>query len=271
MILALSLAFLHGSVGWLDNARAKAIDKAYLLYDVVSIPERLSHWAEDRLVSRQVLLGRIESLDTELLIHKRKMQQMASLVAENTRLRQLLNSADTLDDKVLVAELIGVSPDPGSHRIFINRGLDDGVYIGQPVVDANGLVGQIIEVGEQTSIVLLISDTSHALPVLINRNGVRLVAQGQGNLFRLALRHVSSTVDVKEGDLLVSSGLGQRFPAGYPVATIEKIIHDPGKPFVEVIAKPKASLNRNRHLLLVFESQFAADQFSEPEITAELQ
>ncbi len=195
----------------------------------------------------------VQALRTELLIHKRKVQQMAALVAENTRLRQLLNSADALENRVLVAEMIGVSPDPVRHKVMINRGKSDGVYAGQPVVDANGLVGQVTELGERTSMVLLISDPSHALPVQINRNGVRLVAEGQGDLFALKLRHISNTLDIQPGDLLVTSGLGQRFPVGYPVATIEYVEYDPGQPFAHVVAKPMAELNRNRHMLLVFD------------------
>lgn len=219
------------------------------------MPNEVGDWLDDRMVSKQELLQENEALKIELDVHKRKLQEMASLVAENARLRQLLNSADTLNERVLVAELIGVSPNPTQHKVMINRGKQDGVYIGQPLVDANGLLGQVVELGVTTSMVLLITDTSHALPVQVIRNGLRLVAEGQGNLMQLKLRHVSSTMDIKEGDLLVTSGLGRRFPPGYPVATIEKIEYDPGKPFANVTAKPRGELNRNRHMLLVFESR----------------
>src|SRR5690606_30087960 len=193
------------------GVRRHVIDFAMPFYWLVDIPGEISRWAEDRLASKGDLQAENPADPTEVLVLKRKLQQMASLTAENTRLRQLLNSADTIEDRVLVAELIGVSPDPMKHKVMINRGAADGVYVGQPVVDAYGLVGQVVEVGRHTGRVLLITDSSHALPVQVNRNGIRLVAEGQGNLFELQLRFVSSTMDIQEGDLLVTSGLGQRF------------------------------------------------------------
>lgn len=237
----------------LDPLKQRVSDITFPLYWLTGLPARFSEWGSSQVVSRAELEQQNEALRTELLIHKRKLQQMASLVAENTRLRQLLNSADTLENRVLVAEMIGVSPDPVRHKVMINRGKRDGVYHGQPVVDAHGLMGQVTELGEATSMVMLISDPSHALPVQINRNGVRLVAEGQGSLFELKLRHISSTTDILPGDLLVTSGLGQRFPAGYPVAVVEEVVYDPGQPFANVVAKPMAELNRNRHMLLVFD------------------
>lgn len=195
-----------------------------------------------------------EALRTELLVLKRKTQQMASLTAENVHLRQLLNSSNTLADKVLIAELIGVAPDPNIHKVMVNKGTVDGVYEGQALVDANGLMGQVVRVGVYSSEVLLITDTTHALPVQINRNGVRLIAEGVGNLYELVVRHVSNTEDIRKGDLLISSGLGQRFPSGYPVAEVTEVQINPGKSFARVIAKPMALLNRSRHVLLVFDS-----------------
>lgn len=218
------------------------------------LPNRAEDWADQRLMSRARLIQENEALRTELLVLKRKTQQMASLTAENVRLRQLLNSAETLEDKVLIAELIGVSPDPNVHKVVVNKGEDDGVYIGQALVDANGLMGQVVKVGRISSEVLLITDTTHALPVQINRNGVRLIVEGVGSLYEVAVRHVSNTVDIQEGDLLVSSGLGQRFPVGYPVAVVVDVRFDPGKAFARVVARPKAELNRSRHVLLVFDT-----------------
>ena len=260
MILAALFAFTQV----LDPIKHRTSDLVSPLYWLSNLPKRLSEWGSEQAVSRDDLEQQNQALRTELLIHKRKVQQMAALVAENTRLRQLLNSADTLQNRVLVAEMIGVSPDPARHKLMLNRGKSDGVYLGQPVVDAHGLVGQITELGERTSMVLLITDPSHALPVQINRNGVRLVAEGQGDLFALKLRHISNTLDIQPGDLLVTSGLGQRFPAGYPVATIEFVEYDPGQPFAHVIARPMAELNRNRHMLLVFDQ--AHPMTTRPEI-----
>lgn len=252
-VFALALALVYSKSSLLDPVKERISDVTFPFYWVTEIPTDIREWWDYRFTSRQTLIQENEGLRTELLVHKRKTQQMASLSAENTRLRQLLNSADTIEDRVLVAELIGVSPNPMMHKVMINRGTQDGVYEGQPVVDAYGLVGQVVETGQKTSMVLLITDSSHALPVQLNRNGLRLVAEGQGDLEQLRLRHVSGTMDIQEGDLLVSSGLGQRFPAGYPVAVVEKIEFDPGKPFATVLARPMAELNRNRHMLLVFD------------------
>ncbi len=181
-----------------------------------------------------------------------RSHKMSSLQAENVRLRSLLNSTAILRDDVLVAELIGVSPDPVRHQVVLNKGSSDGVFIGQPLIDAFGLMGQVIEVGSSHARVLLITDSTHSLPVQINRNGVRAIAEGSGELGVLEIHHVSATTDIREGDLLVSSGLGGRFPVGYPVGEVVSIERDPGLPFTRVLAQPSAQLDRSRHVLLVF-------------------
>ncbi len=180
------------------------------------------------------------------------MQKLAALTEQNVRLRELLNSSALVNEKVEVAELIGMDPNPFTHRIIINKGERDGVVLGQPVLDARGLMGQVVELMPYTSRVLLLTDTTHSIPVQVNRNGLRAIASGTGNPESLELRHVADTADIKVGDLLVSSGLGQRFPAGYPVATVKEVIHDSGQPFAIVRAVPTAALNRSRYLLLVF-------------------
>ncbi|MNZ34856.1 Cell shape-determining protein MreC [compost metagenome] len=176
------------------------------------------------------------------------------------RLRELLNSSALVNEKVEVAELIGVDPNPFTHRILINKGERDGVFLGQPVLDARGLMGQVVELMPYTSRVLLLTDTTHSIPVQVNRNGLRAIASGTGNPERLELRHVADTADIKEGDLLVSSGMGQRFPAGYPVATVNEVIHDSGQPFAIVRAIPTAALNRSRYMLLVFSDRRSPEQ-----------
>ncbi len=243
---------------YLVPARSAAGAAATPFYHVTSWPGQIWNWAGNNLRTRDHLQGENDTLRAELLIHKGKLQQMASLAAENVRLRQLLNSAEMVEDHVLVAELIGVSPDPLMHKVVINKGLRHGVYLGQPLLDASGLMGQVVEVREATSQVLLVTDSTHALPVQVNRNGVRAVAEGTGDLHKLILRHVSNTVDIRVGDLLVSSGLGGRFPVGYPVAEVESVVNDPGKSFAEIIARPQAQLNRSRHVLLVLGEDQAA-------------
>ena len=245
----------------LEPLREKLAQLVTPFYQITNVPTRVNDWRKDTFVSQVDLKAENDALKTELLIHQRKLQQLASLAAENVRLRQLLNASQMLQDTVLIAELIGVSPNPLSHKVIINRGTKDGAFKGQPVLDAFGLMGQVIEVSESSSTVLLISDSTHAIPVQVNRNGVRAIAEGTGDLNSLSLRHVSANTDIRVSDLLVSSGMGDRFPVGYPVAEVLQVVRDPGKAFLTVIAKPMARLDRSRHLLLVFENR---DQASVP-------
>ncbi len=221
-------------------------------YWLADLPVRVWDGISDQFTSRSVLIAENEKLKAEALLMQRRLQKLAALTEQNVRLRELLNSSALVDEKVLVGELIGVDPNPFTHRILIDKGEKDGVFLGQPVLDARGLMGQVVEVMPYTSRVLLLTDTTHSIPVQVNRNGLRAIASGTGNPERLELRHVADTADIKEGDLLVSSGMGQRFPAGYPVATVKEVIHDSGQPFAIVRAVPTAALNRSRYVLLVF-------------------
>ncbi|HXQ99615.1 MAG TPA: rod shape-determining protein MreC [Pseudomonas sp.] len=221
-------------------------------YWIADLPERLYQGVASQFGSRTELAVENEKLKTENLLLQGRLQKLAALTEQNVRLRELLNSSALVNEKVEVAELIGMDPNPFTHRIIINKGERDGVVLGQPVLDARGLMGQVVELMPYTSRVLLLTDTTHSIPVQVNRNGLRAIASGTGNPERLELRHVADTADIKEGDLLVSSGLGQRFPAGYPVATVKEVIHDSGQPFAIVRAVPTAALNRSRYLLLVF-------------------
>ena len=227
------------------------------LYYVADLPVRAWDAAYLQLTSRADLISENERLRAEALLAKRKLQKLAALTEQNVRLRELLNSSELLDERVLVAELIGVDPNAFSQRILIDKGERDGVFLGQPVLDATGLMGQVVEVMPFTSRVLLITDVSHSLPVQVNRNGLRAIASGTGNSDWLELRHVSDTADIRVDDIVVSSGLGQRFPAGYPVGRVTHVNQDSSQPFAEVRVEPTAQLNRSRYLLLVFSPESA--------------
>jgi len=229
-------------VYWLGNAPASLVD-----------------WLGDVTASRESLLEENEALESRLLVLERRAQRYASLAAENARLRELLNASDELDDQVVVAEIIGLTPDPLSHEVILDKGGNDGLEKGQAVLDSGGLMGQIVHTSAYTSRAILISDNSHAVPVEVNRNGVRAVLLGNGNRDRMELAHVPETADIKTGDLLVSSGLGGRFPQGYPVARISSVKHDPGESFATVIAKPLARLDSSRLVLVVFTEQDSRD------------
>ena len=218
---------------------------------LVDVPQRSWTWVDERLDAREDLIAENQQLRAQILLAERRVQKLADLTVENFRLRDLLNSGERLDEKVQVTELIGVNSDPFIHQVIINSGFDSQVFIGQPVLDATGVMGQVTSTSAYTSRVLLITDADHAIPVQVNRNGIRSVAYGRGQYDFLELEDLADTVDIEIGDILVSSGLGLRFPKGYPVAQVVAIQRLPGQEFARVLAKPTAQLSRSRHLLLV--------------------
>lgn len=249
----------------LGPVRAALDTAATPLYWIASLPARMGDWSDANIRLRSTLIEDNERLQRESLVLQGRSAQMASLQAENVRLRALLNSSELLRDDVVVAELLGVSPDPARHQLVLNKGEADEVFLGQPIIDADGLIGQIVEVAATTSRALLITDATHSIPVQVNRNGVRAIAEGTGLLGSLEVHHVSATTDIQEGDLLVTSGLGGRFPVGYPVAVISKIERDPGEAFATIHAVPTAAMDRSRHVLLVFTPREPASLDVQPE------
>lgn len=259
-VLSVALMVVDARFDSLKSARSQMGMLLTPLYWLADLPGRTWDGVNEQFSSRSDLLGENEKLKAEALLLQRRLQKLAALTEQNVRLRELLNSSALVDDKVLVGELIGVDPDPFTQRILIDKGGKDGVFLGQPVLDARGLMGQVVEVMPYSARVLLLTDTSHSIPVQVNRNGLRAIASGTGNPERLELRHVADTADIKVGDLLLSSGMGQRFPSGYPVAKVTEVIHDSGQPFAIVRAMPTAALNRSRYLLLVFTDSRSAEQ-----------
>ncbi len=218
---------------------------------LIDIPSRVADSLSDVFVERASLIRDNEQLRSEALELQRRSLRMEALVEENTQLRDLLNARKRVEHNVKAVELIGINPDPFLHEIILNRGIEDGLAIGQPVIDSGGIMGQVVSLAHYTSRVMLITDARTAIPVEVNRSGFRAIALGKGLLGELELSHVPSTADIEEGDLLVTSGLGGRFPRGYPVAVVEEIIHDPGRPFLLVKARPSARLDRSRQLLVI--------------------
>jgi rod shape-determining protein MreC len=250
--LALFLALASHRLGWLQELQTKLTVIAEPVFQITHIPAAMGDWFSMRARDRDDIRVDNQRLQAENLLLKGKVLRLASLEAENTRLRELLNSSSLVGNSVLIAELIGVSPDPARQVVIISKGSEDGVYLGQPVLDAAGLFGQVIETSPHQSRVMLIADSTHAVPVQVNRNGVRAVAEGTGLMDTLVLSNLVITTDIKVGDLLISSGLGGGFPAGYPVATVVEVTPDPGQPFLVVKARPTALLDRSRQLLLVY-------------------
>ncbi|WP_338140889.1 rod shape-determining protein MreC [Marinobacter suaedae] len=225
------------------------------VYWLGNAPQQLSDWFSGLFVSTEDLQQENEDLKARLLILERRALKYAALASENAELRRLMNSSRVLDDRTILGEVVGISPDPYSHEIIINKGSSDGLIEGQAVLDAHGLMGQVVQTSQVTSRVILVSDSSHAVPVELVRNGLRAILLGTGNPDTLELVHVPDTADIREGDLLVSSGLGGRFPRGYPVAEVARITKEPGEPFVSIEARPKAELNQSRLILVVFQPE----------------
>lgn len=251
-LFSVALIFADHLTNWLDDTRAVLTVAISPVVAVADLPNKSARGVSELFSSREDLRGRITALESEIMLLRVKTEKMEALTAENNRLRDLLGSAAKLQDNVLVAELIGVNPDPEKQEVIIDKGRVDNVFVGQPVLDARGLMGQVTEVSRYKSRVLLISDQTHSVPVQVLRSNLRLVAQGTGINQQLELLHVNSTADIKVGDQLLSSGLGNRFPVGYPVGVVNRVEFEPGKPFAVVRADPTAQLDRTRHVLLVF-------------------
>ncbi|WP_371833025.1 rod shape-determining protein MreC [Halopseudomonas sp.] len=251
-VLSIALMVVDARFDALKPLRAQMGLLVAPLYSAAEMPVRAWQSVTELATSRAQLIADNERLRAEALLTQRKLQKLATLTEQNVRLRELLNSSSLVDERVLVSELIGVDPNPFTQRILLDKGEVDGVFLGQPVLDATGLMGQVVEVLPHSARVLLITDASHSLPVQINRNGLRALAAGTGRNEWLELRFVGDTADVREGDIVVSSGLGQRFPAGYPVGRVQSVIRHPAQSFAEVRVTPSAQLNRSRYLLLVF-------------------
>lgn len=222
------------------------------LYWVADLPVRTYSNLVQIFSSRTELLAENEKLRSETLLIKRQLQKLALLTKQNERLRELLNSSALFEEQVLAAELLGADPNPGVRRLLLDKGSQHGVYTGQPVLDASGVVGQVVEVMPYSSRVLLLTDNSHSLPIQVTRNDLRAIASGTGNPDTLELRYITDITDIEEGDLLITSGMGGKFPSGYPVAIVSHIERNTGQPFATVHATPTADLNRSRYFLLVF-------------------
>ncbi|RJS94646.1 rod shape-determining protein MreC [Salinisphaera sp. Q1T1-3] len=206
----------------------------------------------DRYFNRGALIRENDQLRQKNLLLQGRLQRLAALEAENERIRALLASASALDQNVLIARILSVSPDPYRQYVKLNKGSTDGVFVGQALIDAHGIMGQVTNVSPLSSRAILISDPNNGVPVEINRTGLQTIAQGTGHSEELTLPFLPNNADVQVGDLLVSSGLGGRYPADYPVARVTAVNHRPGGDFLDVTAAPTAELDRGREALLVW-------------------
>ena len=219
---------------------------------IIEWPAKMLEWLGESFISNQKLLSENEKLRTQLLLINAQLQQMILLEHENNQLRKFLHSSVRVTDKVLIAQLLAVDPDPFAQQVIINKGEDHKLYLGQPVLDENGVFGQVVQLGAFSSRVMLITDTRSAVPVQDNRSGVRGIVIGKGDSTRLALVDMPTTADIRIGDHLVTSGLGEVFPVGYPVGVITDITQTSENQFFQVTIVPAAHLNEGHLVLLIW-------------------
>ena len=217
-----------------------------------AIPVRIGGWIWDFTRVDTGMRQELERLRAEQPILLARLQKLEALEAENAHLHQLLGTCARVADKAVAAELLEVASEPLRRAIIIAKGEKDGLYVGQPVIDAYGIRGQVSEVGVFQSTAILITDPGHAIPVQVNRNGLLAIAFGTGASDTVSIRYLTASADIKVGDLLVSSGLGGGFPFGYPVAKVKKIVNDPNESFLDIIATPVAQLSHSREVLMIW-------------------
>lgn len=218
---------------------------------VVNIPQQTIFWTIDHIASREFLISENQRLSQDVMTLRGRLQKMNSLQAENVRLRKLLDASQRVEEHVLMAEIIGFDQNAYTHKVLIDKGFSSGAYVGQAVLDANGVMGQVVEVGAYSSRVLLVADASHFLPVQLSRTGLRSILRGTGDMKSLALMSVPHSADIKKGDVLTTSGLDDRFPSDYPVGVVRSVEHRLGEPYADVEIVPLAQLERSRHVMLI--------------------
>ncbi|WJG09717.1 rod shape-determining protein MreC [Aliiglaciecola sp. LCG003] len=252
LVISLGLIFVDHKFDGFASIKVYLNSLVSPLQYIAGLPSQILSNSAERFISHQDLLEENARLTLQSVNMSEKLQRFELLKAENDRLRTLLGSPIAAPTRKMVTELMAVENNPFSLQIVIDKGAIHGVFEGQTVLDEMGVVGQIMEVGTTNSRVLLLADITHAIPVRIARNNVRLIANGSGQIDELLLEHVPHSTDLQVGDVLVSSGLGDVFPEGYPTATITSIVRDESRPFAQVTATPIAQLDRLRYLLLLW-------------------
>lgn len=238
--------------GHLKFVRSTLSTLVYPIQVAVNLPFEAGNYLSESLASRRSLLEENEQLREENRSFNTRLQRYEIIEAENRRLNKLLGAANKFEEPVLKAELSNAEMEPSRHLIEIDKGTRNGVYEGQPLVDAYGVIGQVYHVSPFSSVVLLITDPNHAIPVQVNRNGLRAIAVGTGQNNILFLEHLPTNADIRVGDLIISSGLGKNFPKGYPVGEVAEIKHEPGSAFTKVTVNTTADLTRSMEVLLVW-------------------
>ncbi|MBL4712131.1 MAG: rod shape-determining protein MreC [Gammaproteobacteria bacterium] len=254
ILVAASITLMTVDHRWksLELVRSVFASVIYPLQYTIDLPIRLYYWSDEVLSSNQELLDKNREFEARHLENRVQLQKLDIIEKENNRLRLLLSATPKITERLLISEIINVDVDPYRQLILLNKGSNNDVYRGQPIIDAHGIMGQIVHTGPFSSTAMLITDASHAMPVQIDRTGLRTNAFGSGKINQLTLRHLPHNADIQVGDTLISSGLGGTFPPNYPVATVTKVEHPAGEPFAIIEATPLAHLDKSREILLVW-------------------
>jgi rod shape-determining protein MreC len=251
-LLALGLIIIDKRYDHLGKIRRWLSIVAYPVQVAVASPFEGWNWFRESISTRDALRVDNAKLQAQLRLAQFKLQRYEALEAESQRLRALRDSTAGVSNRFIIGDIMDVDLDAFRERILVDKGARDGVFVGQAVLDAGGVFGQVARVEELASEVILISDPAHAIPVQINRNGLRTIAVGTGDTSRLKLPYLPTSADVITGDLLVTSGLGGGFPAGYPVGTVASVKRDPAQSLADVDVRPAAALDRSRELMFVW-------------------
>jgi len=251
-LLAIALMIVDKRYDHLGKIRRALSIVAYPAQVAVASPFEGWAWLRESLTTREALRADKAKLEDELRVAQFRLQRYEALEAESRRLRALRDSTVGVGSRFIIGDIMNVDLDAFRERVLVDKGARDGVYVGQAVLDSGGVFGQVARVDQLTSEVILISDAAHAIPVQDNRNGLRTLAVGTGDLSRLKLPYISTAADIIKGDLLVTSGLGGGFPAGYPVGTVVEVKRDPAQSLADVVVSPAAALDRSRELMFVW-------------------
>ena len=262
LLAALAIVFmvLDKQVDAFKQVRsALSIPIASLQY-LVSWPITLVDKLATTISTHDALVKENLDLKAEQLLLKAHVQRLIAIESENNQLKALMRSATEVQGKVLIAQLLAIDTDPFVNQVILNKGSRDNVFVGQPVLDANGVMGQIIQVGPLTSRVLLVNDSHSGVPVQVARNGVRAIAVGDSFSGKLRLVNVPQTADIKADDILMTSGLGENYPEGYPLGRVLQVDKDPGLQFSTIVVEPSAHLDRSRQVLLVWPNKMTHER-----------
>ncbi|KAB8306832.1 rod shape-determining protein MreC [Erwinia endophytica] len=252
VVVAIGVIIADSRLGAFSQIRTYMDTAVSPFYFLANGPRQILDSVSETLASRQQLELENKALQRELMLKNSELLMLGQLKQENARLRELLGSPLRQDEHKMVTQVISTGSDPYTDQVVIDKGSANGVYEGQPVISDKGVVGQVVAVGKVTSRVMLICDSSHALPIQVLRNDIRVIAAGNGCTEDLQLEHLPGNTDIRVGDVLVTSGLGGRFPEGYPVAVVSSVKRDTQRAYTVIQARPTAGLQRLRYLLLLW-------------------